>query len=86
MRMLGDKVHAREIAKKARVPCVPGSEGAMANADVTRAIGDYYEKRLRELTPRWPEARLAANPLPAPAGLLAERDELDGWLDRAATS
>ena len=31
--MLGDKVHAREIAKKARVPCVPGSEGAMANAD-----------------------------------------------------
>src|SRR5512145_702422 len=33
MRMLGDKVHAREIAKKARVPCVPGSEGAMANAD-----------------------------------------------------
>ena len=33
MRMLGDKVNAREIAKKARVPCVPGSEGAMANAD-----------------------------------------------------
>lgn len=27
MRQLGDKVAARELAKKARVPCVPGSEG-----------------------------------------------------------
>ena len=29
MRQLGDKVAAREIAKKARVPIVPGSEGAI---------------------------------------------------------
>ncbi|MBN1817245.1 MAG: acetyl-CoA carboxylase biotin carboxylase subunit [Sedimentisphaerales bacterium] len=29
MRLLGDKVQAREIAKKARVPIVPGSEGEL---------------------------------------------------------
>ncbi|MBN1124230.1 MAG: acetyl-CoA carboxylase biotin carboxylase subunit [Sedimentisphaerales bacterium] len=29
MRLLGDKVQAREIAKKARVPVVPGSEGEL---------------------------------------------------------
>ena len=31
MRQLGDKVAAREIAKNARVPIVPGSEGEIAN-------------------------------------------------------
>ncbi len=31
MRMLGDKVTAREIAKNARVPVVPGSEGEVEN-------------------------------------------------------
>ncbi len=31
MRQLGDKVAAREIAKKARVPIVPGSEGEIAD-------------------------------------------------------
>ncbi len=31
MRQLGDKVAAREIAKKARVPIVPGSEGEITN-------------------------------------------------------
>ncbi|NLH16451.1 MAG: acetyl-CoA carboxylase biotin carboxylase subunit [Phycisphaerae bacterium] len=33
MRMLGDKVQARELAKKARVPCVPGSEGALGSVE-----------------------------------------------------
>jgi len=33
MRMLGDKVAARELAKKAKVPVVPGSEGEIKNED-----------------------------------------------------
>ncbi len=33
MNLLGDKVAARELAKKARVPCVPGSEGEIENED-----------------------------------------------------
>jgi acetyl-CoA carboxylase biotin carboxylase subunit len=31
MRLLGDKVEARKLAQKARVPVVPGSEGAIEN-------------------------------------------------------
>ncbi|MCX5644944.1 MAG: acetyl-CoA carboxylase biotin carboxylase subunit [Phycisphaerae bacterium] len=31
MRLLGDKVEARKIAQKAKVPIVPGSEGVLAN-------------------------------------------------------
>lgn len=31
MRLLGDKVEARKLAKKAKVPIVPGSEGVIAN-------------------------------------------------------
>ncbi len=31
MRLLGDKVEARKIAQKAKVPIVPGSEGVIAN-------------------------------------------------------
>ncbi len=31
MRLLGDKVEARKLAKKAKVPIVPGSDGASAN-------------------------------------------------------
>ncbi len=33
MRKLGDKVQAREMAKRARVPCVPGSEGALSSVE-----------------------------------------------------
>lgn len=33
MRKLGDKVAARELAKEARVPCVPGSDGEVPNED-----------------------------------------------------
>ena len=31
MRLLGDKVEARKLAKKAKVPVVPGSEGVLSN-------------------------------------------------------
>ncbi|MCU0913057.1 MAG: acetyl-CoA carboxylase biotin carboxylase subunit [Planctomycetes bacterium] len=31
MRLLGDKVEARKLARKAKVPIVPGSEGVLAN-------------------------------------------------------
>ncbi len=31
MRLLGDKVEARKVARKAKVPTVPGSEGVLAN-------------------------------------------------------
>lgn len=33
MKMLGNKVEARKLAKKARVPTVPGSDGAVENED-----------------------------------------------------
>ena len=33
MRLLGDKVQAREVAKKAGVPVVPGSEGEITNVE-----------------------------------------------------
>ncbi len=43
MRQLGDKVAARELAKKARVPVVPGSEGEIADekeaAKIANKIG-----------------------------------------------
>jgi acetyl-CoA carboxylase, biotin carboxylase subunit len=43
IRLMGDKARARETAKKAGVPIIPGSEGAMKTveeaADVARSIG-----------------------------------------------
>jgi len=35
---MGDKVAARELMKKAKVPCVPGSDGAVADEDEVAAI------------------------------------------------
>jgi acetyl-CoA carboxylase, biotin carboxylase subunit len=44
IRIMGDKVSAKDAMKKARVPCVPGSEGALSNdsseiIDSARKIG-----------------------------------------------
>ncbi|WP_159588341.1 acetyl-CoA carboxylase biotin carboxylase subunit [Chelativorans xinjiangense] len=38
IRLLGDKVAAREVARKAGVPTVPGSEGRVAGLDEARAL------------------------------------------------
>ncbi len=40
MRILGDKVQAREIAKKARVPMVPGSDGEVADENEAVKIAE----------------------------------------------
>lgn len=40
MRTLGDKVAARELAKKAGVPVVPGSEGAIADKEEALKLAD----------------------------------------------
>ena len=43
MRMLGDKAAARELAKKAKVPTVPGTEGVISDpaeaAKIAKSIG-----------------------------------------------
>ncbi|MDH6269545.1 acetyl-CoA carboxylase biotin carboxylase subunit [Rhizobium sp. SG_E_25_P2] len=38
IRLLGDKVEARKVAKKAGVPTVPGSEGRIDDLDAARAV------------------------------------------------
>jgi len=40
MQALGDKVSAREIARKAGVPCVPGSDGLVADVEEAVRIAD----------------------------------------------
>ena len=40
MRLLGDKATARSIAKKAKVPIVPGSDGVLDNDEETDKIAD----------------------------------------------
>ncbi|MFQ5413831.1 MAG: acetyl-CoA carboxylase biotin carboxylase subunit [Phycisphaerae bacterium] len=40
MRRLGDKASARELAKKAKVPTVPGSDGIVDNADSAVELAD----------------------------------------------
>ena len=39
---LGDKVSARNLANKADVPCVPGTEGAVAKFEDVKAFTDEY--------------------------------------------
>jgi len=40
MRLLGDKVEARKLARKTEVPVVPGSEGALANESEALKLAD----------------------------------------------
>jgi acetyl-CoA carboxylase biotin carboxylase subunit len=40
IRLLGDKVRARELARKADVPLLPGSDGAVRDADEARAVAE----------------------------------------------
>jgi acetyl-CoA carboxylase, biotin carboxylase subunit len=40
IRLLGDKVRARELAKKADVPLLPGSDGAMRDETEARAVAE----------------------------------------------
>lgn len=40
MQALGDKVSAREIARKAGVPCVPGSDGLVSDVEAAVRIAD----------------------------------------------
>jgi acetyl-CoA carboxylase biotin carboxylase subunit len=40
IRLMGDKVQAREMAKHAGAPVVPGSEGALAGVDEAQALAD----------------------------------------------
>ncbi len=40
IRLMGDKARAREIAKQAGVPVVPGSEGALTGVDEAQALAD----------------------------------------------
>jgi len=39
---LGDKVSARELAAKANVPCVPGTEGAVEKFEDVKSFTDQY--------------------------------------------
>ncbi|KAL9091751.1 MAG: hypothetical protein Q9159_001266 [Coniocarpon cinnabarinum] len=39
---LGDKVSARYLAQKAKVPCVPGTEGAVAKFEEVKSFTDQY--------------------------------------------
>ena len=39
---LGDKVSARNLANKANVPCVPGTDGAVAKFEDVKAFTDQY--------------------------------------------
>jgi acetyl-CoA carboxylase biotin carboxylase subunit len=40
IRLLGDKIRARELARKADVPLLPGSEGAVRDETEARAVAD----------------------------------------------
>src|SRR5687768_17314267 len=40
IRLMGDKAQARQIAKQAGVPVVPGSEGPLTNGDEAQDIAD----------------------------------------------
>ncbi|WOI55278.1 acetyl-CoA carboxylase biotin carboxylase subunit [Palleronia sp. LCG004] len=40
IRMMGDKITAKETMKALGVPCVPGSEGGVANLEAAREIAD----------------------------------------------
>ncbi len=42
MRQLGDKVSARQVARRAGVPVVPGSEGAIESVEEARAFVDTF--------------------------------------------
>ncbi|WP_101065327.1 acetyl-CoA carboxylase biotin carboxylase subunit [Roseovarius salinarum] len=40
IRIMGDKITAKETMKRLGVPCVPGSEGGVGSLDEARALGD----------------------------------------------
>ena len=40
MRLLGDKVEARKLAQRAKVPVVPGSEGAVESEDIAAKLAE----------------------------------------------
>jgi len=42
IRMMGDKITAKETAKRLGIPCVPGSEGGVADVETARAIGEEF--------------------------------------------
>ncbi|MEJ6395278.1 acetyl-CoA carboxylase biotin carboxylase subunit [Gymnodinialimonas sp. 2305UL16-5] len=42
IRMMGDKITAKETAKRLGVPCVPGSDGGVPDLAAARAIGEEF--------------------------------------------
>ncbi|OAN84317.1 acetyl-CoA carboxylase biotin carboxylase subunit [Jannaschia sp. EhC01] len=42
IRMMGDKITAKETALRLGIPCVPGSAGGVADVDAARAIGEEF--------------------------------------------
>ncbi len=42
IRMMGDKITAKETAKRLGIPCVPGSEGGVADLAAARQIGEDF--------------------------------------------
>lgn len=40
--MMGDKITAKETAKRLGIPCVPGSDGGVATVEEARAIGEEF--------------------------------------------
>lgn len=42
IRMMGDKITAKETVKRLGIPCVPGSEGGVADVEAARAIGKEF--------------------------------------------
>lgn len=38
IRSMGDKLNAKDLMKKAKVPCVPGSDGAISSVDEIKAV------------------------------------------------
>ncbi|WP_341861877.1 acetyl-CoA carboxylase biotin carboxylase subunit [Gymnodinialimonas sp. 57CJ19] len=40
--MMGDKITAKETAKRLGIPCVPGSDGGVATIEEARAIGEEF--------------------------------------------
>lgn len=42
IRMMGDKITAKDTVKRLGIPCVPGSDGGVADVDAARAIGEEF--------------------------------------------